>query len=162
AALTKAVAPQVARDRAKRTALGGAEVAWLAIAADVLARADNAISLNVAGRQVQGPSYHAFSAEALASPVVVRNDSKDPAGPPVRPVGRPVYGGAAAAPALAAGGRPRQSRHDPSARPPRRHARGQGQRRGHLQAGGAGARRLRDRVAPAGSSERHRRVCLPA
>jgi uncharacterized protein YfaS (alpha-2-macroglobulin family) len=89
----------VARDRAKRETLSGAEVAWLAVAADVLARADTAISLNVGGRQVQGPSYHWFNAESLASPVMVRNESKDAVvlsvtkrGQPVRPISVPDTG----------------------------------------------------------------------
>jgi uncharacterized protein YfaS (alpha-2-macroglobulin family) len=96
ATLTRAVVPQVAREQAKRKTLSGAEVAWLAIAADVLARTDSAINLNVGGRQVQGPSQHGFSTESLATPVVVRNDSKDTVvlsvtrrGQPVRPVSPP-------------------------------------------------------------------------
>jgi uncharacterized protein YfaS (alpha-2-macroglobulin family) len=77
ATLSKAVAPQVARERAKRAVLSGAEVAWLAIAADVLARADSAISLNIGGQRVDGFSHHEFGTENLASPVVIRNESKD-------------------------------------------------------------------------------------
>jgi uncharacterized protein YfaS (alpha-2-macroglobulin family) len=77
-ATMRSLVPQLARERAKRTDLSGEEVAWLAVAADVLSSTDSAISLLVNGNQVNGPFQKVFTAAELASSVAIKNTSKSP------------------------------------------------------------------------------------
>jgi len=92
----KTMVPKLAKELASRTMLSGQEVAWLAIAADVLASADSAITLNVGGAPFHGPFHRRFTSEMLTFPVVIKNDSNQTVALTLTRRGQPVR----AAPAI--------------------------------------------------------------